>query len=316
MDIVKDIAAKRDLIESAIKKYGYAPEHNFFHFMNWQAEGTKNYFFAFKEGAILARKEDEVWYIFSEIMAPPAPPCRPPCREAGEAGEAGNRLKILGEFLDFCFSDSAAEKVSVEFETDFRQEVLKFLKNTPYRACPINYSLTWPIFDLKKWDPELKGGEWKKLRYQTNLFYRQRQVQIVDSRECQKTSLKKIVEAWRQTREGRDRAYSYPYLNLIDADFKGVKFCRSFIVDGVPATITVGWEIPNQPGGYYSAVGLHNYLCDYLGEAANLDDLNFLKQQGYHYANFGGGEKDLTDFKMKFRPQRTYKTHIFSIKRR
>lgn len=300
MNTIADIIANQKQIEAAIKKYGYAPEHNFFHFMNWQAEGTKNYFFDFGlRGAILARKEDNVWYIFSEILAEPS-----------------WGLRIFRDFLDFCFGETGVEKVSVEFETGFRKDVHRLLRNSPYRACPINYSLTWPIFDLKKWDPELKGGEWKKMRYQTNLFYRQHQVQIVDSRECDKNDLKKIVEAWRKRRQGTDRSYFYPYFNLINHDLAGTKFRRTLIVDGIPATITAGWEIPHQPGAYYSAVGLHNYQCDYLGEAANLDDLNFLKQLGYHYANFGGGEKDLTDFKMKFRPQRTYETHVFSIKRR
>lgn len=300
MDIIKASAASRPLIEAKIKKYGYAPEHNFFHFMNWERKGEINHLFDFGDkSAILARLENRIWYIFSEILAKPK-----------------NKLTILSEFLDFCFSDPKIKKVVVEFETEFCQQVLKFLKSAAYRACRTNYSLTWPIFGLDRWDPDLKGGEWKKMRYQVNLFHRQHQVEIVNSNDCDKKELKKIVEAWRKTRGGRDRSHFYPYLNLIDNNFAGAKFRRTFMVDGAPATITAGWEIPNRPGWYYSAIGLHNYQCDYLGEAANIDDLSFLKKQGYQFANFGGGEKDLTDFKIKFRPQTTYQTHIFSIKRR
>lgn len=299
MKIIEDTDENQHLIEEAIQKYGYAPEHNFFHFRNWQGEGTRNFLFQFDDGAILARQEDEVWYIFSEILA---------------ASVA--RIKILSEFLNHCFSDKKTNRVSVEFETDFYREVLKFLSLSPWRACPVNYSLTWPIFDLIKWDPNLSGGEWKKLRYQIGLFYRQHKVEIVNGRDCQPSDLKKIVEAWRKKRQGSDRSYFYPYDNLIDSGFAGVKFCRVFVMDGAPATITAGWEIPNQRGSYYSAVGLHNYSCDYLGEAANVDDLSFLKNQGYKWANFGGGEEELTGFKMKFHPCRTYDTHVFSIKRR
>lgn len=298
MRIIEDTAENQALIEEVIQKYGYAPEHNFFHFRNWQGEGTRNFLFQFDKGAIMARQEDKVWYIFSEILAAPA-----------------DRIKILSEFLTHCFSDKKTDRVSVEFETDFYREVLSFLSLSPWRACPANYSLTWPVFDLGKWDAELKGGDWKKLRYQINLFYRQHKVEIVDGRDCQSADLKKIVEAWRQKRQGSDRCYFYPYDNLIDFGFVGVKFCRTFIVDGVPSTITAGWEIPHQRGSYYSAVGLHNYSCDYLGEAANVDDLSFLKKQGYQWANFGGGEEELTGFKMKFHPYRTYDTHVFSIKR-
>lgn len=299
MKIIKDTAESQPLIEAEIEKYGYAPEHNFFCFRDDQGEGTQNWLFKTGNGSILARQEDEVWYLFSEILA--AQP---------------DKIKILSEFLKHCFSDKKTDRVSVEFETDFYREVLKFLKSSPWRACAVNYSLTWPIFDLAKWDPDLKGGDWKKLRYQIGLFYRQHKVEIIDGRDCKPNDLKKIVEAWRKKRQGNDRSYDYHYLNLIDNNFAGVKFCRVFIVDGISSTITAGWEIPNQRGSYYSAVGLHNYSCDYLGEAANVDDLSFLKKHGYQWANFGGGEEELTGFKMKFHPCRTYDTHVFSIKRR
>lgn len=299
MDIIKTAAASRLLIEAAIKKYGYAPEHNFFYFQNWEREGTKNHLFQTGEGAVLTRQKNKIWYIFSEILASPT-----------------KKNQILKEFLDFCLIEQKVAKVTAEFEQNYYKEATTFLKNSPYHAGRVNYSLIWPIFDLKKWDSELKGGDWKKMRYQTGLFYRQHQVEIVDSRQCDKNDLKKIVEIWRKTRGGRDLSHFHPYFNLIDNNFAGTKFRRTFLVDGTPATITAGWEIPNRPGWYYSAVGLHNYQCDYLGEAANIDDLSFLKKQGYQFANFGGGEKELTDFKTKFRPASSYQTHIFSIKRR
>ncbi|MEK6869533.1 MAG: hypothetical protein AABX74_04840, partial [Nanoarchaeota archaeon] len=97
--------------------------------------------------------------------------------------------------------------------------------------------------------------------------------------------------------------------------FKGMDMAKTLYVNGKPCTITAGWKIPNTKN-YYSSIGIFDYSCQGLGEIANMDDLNRLKKQGYEYADFGGSEKALLSFKRKFRPEKIYKTYIFSIARR
>jgi len=299
MNIIENPSQRQKQVEELIQQHGWAPEHNFFHFQNWENPGSQNFVFDFDaRGAILARQEKDDWHIFSEILA------KPP-----------SKLKILEEFLRFCFDNAKAKKVIVEFESDFEQQARLWLENSPWHADSIDYSLTWPIFDLRQWGPSIPGQEWKTMRHAKNQFYKNRRVQIVDSRDCSKESLKKIVDDWQSKRGGEDHTDHLPYLQAIENGFLGTKFRRTIVVDDIPATITAGWETPNQPGHYYSALGLHNYQCEYLGEAANLDDLDFLKSQNYHFANFGGGESALTNFKKKFKPASAYTTHIFAIKR-
>lgn len=299
MKIINNPSYQQDAVKKLIQQYGWAPEHNFYHFQNWEKPGSQNFVFDFNDqGAILARQEKNIWHIFSEILAEPP-----------------HKLKILEKFLGFCFDDPKTKKVVVEFESDFEQQVRLWFKDSPWRADPIDYSLVWPIFDLRRWDPALPGQEWKTLRHAKNQFYKNHRVKIMDSRDCSEESLKKIVNGWRGQRGGEDRTDHLPYFQTIENGFMGTKFRRTLVVDDIPSTITAGWEIPNQPNSYYSAVGLHNYQCEYLGEAANLDDLDFLKSQGYYFASFGGGEEALTNFKMKFKPAATYTTRVFAIKR-
>jgi len=299
MQIIENPSEHQAIVENLIQKYGHSAWHNYFHFQNWDGVEGKNCVFHFEgRGAILARRKHGIWYVFSEVLA-----------------ESSNKVELFKEFVEFCFRDPDIEKVSVEFEEDFRKDVMSFLKNSPWRACRVKYDLTCTVFDLARWNDELKGNEWKKLRNQKRRFYKDHQIEIVDSNKCSSADLKKIVEEWRKKRGGSDREYYRSYLEAIENHFAGTRFRRTLVVDSIPSTITAGWDIPNQPGYYYSAIGLHNYRCDYLGEASYLDDLSFLKLQGIRFANFGGGWDSLLKFKLKFKPSIFYSTYAFSIKR-
>ena len=90
---------------------------------------------------------------------------------------------------------------------------------------------------------------------------------------------------------------------------------KTLYVNGKPATITAGWKIPNS-NYYYSAIGIVDYSYVGLGEIANIDDLNRLKREGYKCVDFGGSDRVLLRFKKKFKPEKIYKTYIFSIVRK
>ena len=87
---------------------------------------------------------------------------------------------------------------------------------------------------------------------------------------------------------------------------------KTMYANGKPCTITAGWKMPNTKN-YYSSIGILDYSYWDLGEIANIDDLNRLKKEGYEYADFGGSEKALLSFKRKFKPEKIYKTYVFSI---
>jgi hypothetical protein len=289
----------QDLVEALIRKYGHSPWHNYYHYENCEGKGERNFVFEFDgSGAILARRKKRIWHIFSEVLAEPR-----------------LKLAIFEEFLKFCFSDPDVEKVSMEFEEDFRNDVLSLLRSSPWRSCRVKYELTCSVFDLLQWDEQLQGKRWKKLRQQIHQFYKTHRVEILDSAQLSSAELKQIVQDWRQKRKQNDRAYYHPYLKAIENCFAGTRLRRTFVIDGIPSTITAGWDIPNQEGHYYSAIGIHNYRFDHLGIVSYIDDLSFLKSQGVRFANFGGGWGGLLNFKMKFRPNSFYVTHAFSIKR-
>jgi len=90
---------------------------------------------------------------------------------------------------------------------------------------------------------------------------------------------------------------------------------RILVIDDEPCTVTAGWKIPNTKN-YYSAIGLYNYKYDGLGELANIDDLNQIKNENYKYADFGDSDASLLQFKKKFGPESFYRTYWFHIARR
>ena len=125
----------------------------------------------------------------------------------------------------------------------------------------------------------------------------------------------KILLNWLKKRSSRDRIEKAYFLNLMDNNFRGMDMAKTLYVNGKPCTITAGWKIPNS-NNYYSSIGILDYSIPGLGEVANIDDLDRLKGKGFEYVDFGGSDKILLDFKKKFRPEKIYKTYIFSVVRR
>ncbi len=298
MEIINNPSAHRKEIELCIRKNGFAPEHNFGYWMWLEEKGRENFFLKFpdKEG-ILAQfiPRQNYWFFVSSPIA----------------GEQ-NRIKILVEAVAELFRKDI-RKINIELDPASKRIFSREMKKLGFRIGSSNYIYHWPVFDMAKWDGlGLKGRKWKKLRNINNRFYRQHRVKIVDARKLPKGQLKGIVNDWIKRRTTHDLPFFQRYLNMIDHGFDGVLHARSMVVNGQPCSITAGWKIPNSRD-YYSGIGIYNYKAENIGEASNLDDLLFLKKKSFRMVDFGGGGKNLTAFKMKFKPTHTYKTYSFPV---
>ena len=303
MKEIKDTKKYREDIQKAIRRYGHCAEHNYYHYQYYEEDKEKNIFFKLENSKGILSSYDQknnFWYLFpSGILSPKE-----------------ERFKILIKFLDYTLKRKKGKKLFVEVNEDFRKEILKKLKNLKsYRACSSPFILYWPLYNMSKFDAELGGKEWKKLRNIKNRFYKQHKVKIIDAEKIPKEELKKILDVWLKRRNAHDRVEKHYYVNLIENNLKGVDMAKILIVDGKPCSITAGWKIPNS-NNYYSSIGILDYSYEGLGEVANIEDLKELKRKNYDYVDFGGSDKVLLYFKKKFKPEKIYKTYIFSIVRK
>jgi len=298
--VITDVIRYKKKIKRSMKKYGNFAEHNFLHYMNCETSRDKNVFFDYgnDKGLLMQYdKKNNVWELF-------------PC---GILAPKSERLELLLKTAKYVLKNKKAKKLTVEVPEDIRKSIILKLKiPNSLRICTYTEILYWPVFNMNTWDPKLKGNRMKKLRNIRNRFYKKYRVRIKDSRKVPIEKLKNIFQNWIKKRSMNDTVDKEYYLNLIDNNFKGADMARTLYVDGKPATITAGWKIPNSKD-YYSAIGIVDYSYPGLGEIANIDDLNRLKRKGFKYVDFGGSDKRLLTFKKKFKPEKIYKTYIFSI---
>lgn len=295
MEVSTDFAKARAKVAGAIKKYGYLPDHNYFNYLCTQNSRKKGMFFGFgqKKGIVaFFNRDNSTWRIINGIFAP-----------------GNERAEILARFLEYAAS-RGSNRVFVESPSEFRLELSKKMKN----ICKIslNYSMHWPVYNLGKLDEKLAGKQWKKLRNINNRFYKSFRVEIKNPLKISKKILKNILFRWTARRFPRDRAnYGY-YINAIDNNFKGFEELRAISLNGEVCSFSGGWMVPNSRI-FYCSLGIFNYMHKDLGDFVNMDDLLHLKKMGYRYVDLGGSEKSLLHFKKKFRPERIYRTDVFSI---
>ncbi len=296
MNFLENVLEEKNKIEEIIKRYGYAPEHNFWWYCFNGDKDSKNVFVESGGAGLftIEERDKKQVYVFSSPIAP-----------------AERRCSILFKYLEEIFK-TGIEKVIFELESPLYKE---FTKNLPqqFRARTINYTLTWPIYNLEEFDASLAGGSWKTLRKAKNKFYQNNVVTIEDAKTFKyKQALLDIIKQWKKNRGAKDRSHFSPYMNLINANFQGTCEARVMLANGKVVGLNAGWMIENS-NTYYGAIGIHNYSLPDLGDVLYLEDLLWLKQKGYKQADMGGGEKALTEFKNKFHPVAHYKTHIFSV---
>lgn len=297
MKFFHDLGKAQPLIERAIQKYGYAPEHNFYWYTYCIEKKERGVWVEFPRGLGLMTIEGErTAYVFSAPVAPPE-----------------KRADILLAYCDYALAGSAFRRVEVELEPAVRKELLRKL-SPRWKARSILITLTAPIMDLAAFDPALAGGRAKSLRHAHHNFYRRHAVRVEDARACDKTKLKRIIDEWRVKRGARDRAQHARYYQMIDNDFRGMSAARVLVVDERAVGINAGWPIPNS-NRFYAAIGIHDYSLPDLGAMLYLEDLAWLKDHGYKEADMGGSDKKLLQFKNQFSPWWYYKTHYFSLAR-
>jgi len=292
-----NILSDKNRIEKIINKYGYAPEHNYDWYACQSDKGLDLTFAESNDGAALFTTEEglQKCSVFSSPIAPPS-----------------RRVEVIIEYLENIFKLKKVKKVELELETDLHKSLLQVLPNN-FKARRINFTLTWPIYNLTTFDDSLSGGQWKKLRKLNNKFYRDHSIKILDAKTFEdKNSLHNLVDECKKNRVAKDRAYFESYHKFIENNFEGADEARIFIVDGKVCGINAGWKIINS-NTFYSAIVLHNYSLQGLGEAIYIDNLIFLKNRGYQHLNIGGGHKEDLVFKNKFHPESFYKTHYFCI---
>ena len=298
MDIIDDFDSNKKEIINYIKKYGFCREHNYWFFYNQQTNYAKIYFFRLADSGLFPiRYKSGIWEIIGDAM-----------------GKEEKRLDLFKYILDYILLKKKDKKIFLFVPEKFYNGINNFLRKTDkYRITgePIIYFT--PVFNMKKWDENLQGNTWKKLRNVKNRFLKSNNVEFIPSREVDKKKLNDVVHRWKRSRPKLEKNYYIPmYLNFIKNNFEGTDITRSVVVDGEPCTITAGWKIPNNKN-YYSAIGLYNYKYDGLGEMANIDDMTQIKNKKFLFADFGDSTESLLQFKKKFNPEKIYKTYWFHI---
>ena len=309
MKIIEDPKIFRPLVEEAIKRYGFAPEHNLAWWLAYVDKTQKPVVAYWEEtGEIeLAHKSDKDWYTFSEPLV-----------------KAENRGQHVAELVEFVLKNYPdVEKVVTEAQEDTRQQIIESL---PEHLMVIdhtedgenNYILTWPIMNMEKFDPALPGGHFKYLRNARNKFYREHKVEMKEASQVSKKDLCGVVDRWAAGAGNREveLVHEQPFYNLIETGFNGLTTARAMIINDQVVGFNAGWEIPNSKN-FYAGIGIHDYSVPDLGLMLYLEDLEWMKKAGYPMADMGGIEEgNPLKFKNQFQPESWYNTYVFTIVRK
>ena len=191
MEIIEDFLNNKRILLKSIKKYGYAPEHNFWYFLNLQGKTDKCLYFCFQNntGIMAQVYRDRSCEMVAEVLAP-----------------ENEKLEIFEEFLEYSLSKMKLKKLFVFVSNDFKNKIQKMArKNNKYHLSrPRAYYC--PIFSLKNLDERLPGKIWKKIRNMRNRFYKDNKVEILPSKYFGKKQLGNIVMQWKWNKNSYGRA--------------------------------------------------------------------------------------------------------------
>lgn len=303
MNIIYDVSSEIERIGQSIRRFGSKPEHNVHHYMNNEPKNGKNIVFDFGDDRkILANHNEkmDVWSLFpSGVFAP-----------------EDESIGLLREFCSYCLEKKGCEKILMELEESIFHKfnsALKLDDSGKLKISSINHTYHWPIIDLKKWDCDLRGKDWHRIR---NIIKNARRKNNLSIKACSKISgdlLKNVVYEWKSSRKGTDKTDYLQYTNFIDNGFEGIDYAFSILANGEPCSISAGWKIPNT-NSFYLSIILHNYRINGMGELMYIQSLNDLKNMRFDAINLGGSENSLLSFKEKFKPHQMHKTYEFTVK--
>ena len=293
MKVIKPV--NNAAVKRIFELQGWETEHNFYHYMN-TGVSHESCFFPVFEGkyGIMAFENKGVMWCYTDSLAP-----------------KNKALKFFMEFLEWAF-EQGAKKVRAEIREELWKAVVKNVKTGGYRAIKPSYVYSWPVYDLKAWDPNLSGAAFKKLRNIRNRFQQNYKINILGREETSKNDILRVFKRWEERRKGDDKTHMECYKAPVKNGFVGYDSVRLIEIDGRICAINGGWKIPNS-NIFYSQLGLHHYSMPNLGDFCYIEDLTFLKESGYEFANFGGSTPAMMVFKNKFFPTYVYKTIEFSI---
>ena len=290
----KRIEESKKEAEASIAKYGRCAEHNYCHFFLKQTPKRESYFFDLGNArgiCAFLNKESKIMTIMGEILAP---------REEWKA--------IFHNFSDFCKKEFETPKIKIEIDEEFKKD----LENEEKIKLSLNYHLDWPVYSLKNIDKELTGKQWKKLRNIRNAFSKDFRVIVKKPGNVNQAQMSNVLDKWLQKRSSNDYVDVNYYKNAIKSSFKGW-FARIYEVNGNISAISAGWKVPNSSCIYFG-IGLLDYKIKNFGDFVNVEDLLFAKELGFEFADLGGSDENLLNFKKKFHPDRIYRTFACTIK--
>jgi len=300
LQFFEDTAHAREHIEVAIRKFGWAPEHNYWwyqYYQHYYHPPQRNIYVENDHGGLFTAydEKDGAYYVDFDPMAPPE-----------------HRIPLLREYIAWIFSNTPAKKIWFQLIMSDRRELMRALP-AGYQCQRIYFTIVWPVYDMRLFDPALPGGHYKSIRKEMHKFYREHAVGVEDAKAfADREGLHAMVDRWKRGRFHHDKAMTGIYHSMIDGNFQGTDEARVLVVDGGPVGFNAGWMIPNSDR-FYGAIGIHDYSIEDLGTMLYLEDMIWLKKRGYREVDMGGSETSALPFKKKFLPQSFYKSAIFSV---
>ena len=297
MRIIENPQQESVLIKKIIDKYGHTPDHNFEWLMYCADEGESQVTVWGNKYLIWGFRNQKEWIICSDPVAP-----------------AEIHRNLVGEIVDYLFSKNT-EKI---YFLDVRESTNNFCKEKYFSHYALDYELTWPVFNMEKFNLALPGGHFKSIRNAKNKFYKENKVEIVPTSSVNKKNLHEVVDRWKKHRAkaGIEEIFQNRYHKMIDGNFAGTKSARAISVNGKIAGFNAGWDTPNTPKDYSAAIGIHDFSTKDLGLVLFLEDFEWIKKAGYKTCHLEGSEGEALKFKMQFLPEKTYKTYAFTIQPR